>query len=265
MPVRKIVKIDEEKCDGCGQCVPSCAEGAIRIIDGKAKLISDSFCDGLGACLGECPQDAIHVEERDAAEFDEQAVASHLAATMAKEEVLKAPEPAHHPVSPHAGCPGSHAQFLHPGTGTEPVRGLANIGAAPIAQLRNWPVQLHLAPVQAPYFEGADLLIAADCAPFAYADFHGRFISGKTLLIGCPKLDETKVYVEKLGQIFSLNGIKSIEIAFMEVPCCFGLVGLVKEALAASGKNIPIKLAKLGLKGTIEGTFEMPSPQEQSA
>ena len=265
MAVRKIVRIDEENCDGCGQCVPACAEGAIRIIDGKAKLISESFCDGLGACLGECPQDAIHVVERDAAEFDEKAVASHLA-TLAKEEVLNSPKPAHHPGPPHAGCPGSHAQFLQPSAGTEAApKGTTYIGAAPIAQLRNWPVQLHLAPVQAPYFDSADLLIAADCAPFAFADFHGQFLSGKTLLIGCPKLDETRVYVEKLGQIFSLNRIQSIEIAFMEVPCCFGLVSLVKEALAASGKNIPIGLAKLGLKGTIEGTFELPAPQEQPA
>jgi Pyruvate/2-oxoacid:ferredoxin oxidoreductase delta subunit len=261
MPVRKIVKIDEEKCDGCGECVPSCAEGAIQIIDGKAKLISESYCDGLGACLGQCPQDAIHVIEREAHEFDEKAVAQHLA-NMAKHGVPEPPPRTDQARPIQGGCPGSHAQMLQPGMAS---RGLSNIGTGNISQLRNWPVQLHLAPVQAPYFENADLLIAADCAPFAFADFHGKFISRKTLLIGCPKLDETSVYLEKLGQIFSLNGIKSVEIAFMEVPCCFGLVSLVKEAVAASRKNIPIRLVKLGLKGTIEGTFEIPAAEAQPA
>lgn len=262
MPVRKIVKIDEEKCDGCGQCVTSCAEGAIQIINGKARLVSESYCDGLGACLGECPQNAIQVEVRNAAAFDEKAVASHLA-VLAKVEAPVPPKPAPPPGSQHACCPGSRPQSLFV-RNQESVEESPKIGSGSISRLRNWPVQLHLAPVQAPYFEGAELLIAADCAPFAFADFHDRFISGKTLLIGCPKLDETRVYIEKLSQIFSLNRIKSIEIVFMEVPCCFGLVSLVKEAVSSSRKNIPIKLAKLGLRGTIEGTSESPVAQEHA-
>ncbi len=246
MPVRNIIHIDEEKCDGCGLCVPSCAEGAIQIVNGKAKLVNEVYCDGLGACLGECPQDAIRMEQRRAPEFDPHAVEAHLAALSAKQAPAP-PKPLFS--SPHpAGCPGSMSQVLQP---------TANPCAAPAAtaqppsRLGNWPLQLHLVPVQAPFYENADLLIAADCAPFAYAGFHDEFIKGKTVMIGCPKLDDAGAYVEKLTQIFAGNSIRSVEIAFMEVPCCFGLVRLVQEAVAGSGKSIPVNLAKLGIRGGI--------------
>ncbi|MFH1572452.1 MAG: 4Fe-4S binding protein [Acidobacteriota bacterium] len=245
MPVRKVITVDEEKCDGCGQCVPSCAEGAIQVIDGKARLVSETYCDGLGACLGDCPQGAILLEERQADDFDPAAVEAHLA------RLKQTPETPVHPLRGnhgHSGCPGSLSQTIIRDREAEqsprpaPAAGLR-------AHLSNWPVQLHLVPVQAPYFAGADLLIAADCAPFAFADFHSQFLAGKKLIIGCPKLDDTSAYLDKLVQIFSLNDIRSVEVAFMEVPCCFGLVSLVQQAVSAAGKRIPVSLSKLGIRG----------------
>ena len=255
MAVRKIIRIDEEKCDGCGQCVPACAEGAIQVIDGKARLVSETYCDGLGACLGECPQDAIRIEERQAEEFDPAAVAIHLAGLSAKEKKPQSAIREFVAHQEHSGCPGATSREISrepvaasdPGTDARP---------AAVSRLSNWPVQLHLAPVQAPFFNGADILIAADCAPFAFADFHEKFIAGKKLLIGCPKLDDSSAYVDKLTQILALNDIRSIEIAFMEVPCCFGLVSLVKQALDNCGSDIPLKLAKIGIRGELQQRHE---------
>jgi NAD-dependent dihydropyrimidine dehydrogenase PreA subunit len=260
--LRKIVKIDEEKCNGCGLCVPSCAEGAIQVIDGKARLVSEMYCDGLGACLGECPQGALTVENREANEFDPAAVekylgrpATHTAATQAAPaphdcpgsnvQTLRRSEPA---AAPHA-CPGSMARVLPP-QAARPAAIPADAEALP-SLLGNWPVQLSLAPIRAPYFAGARLCIAADCAPFAFADFHRQFLVGRTLLIGCPKLDNTELYRQKLAQIFSQNDIQSIDVVHMEVPCCFGLVHLVRLALADSGKDIPLSLTKVGIRGNI--------------
>lgn len=251
MAVRKIVQIDEEKCDGCGLCVPACAEGAIQLIDGKAKLVSDTYCDGLGACLGECPQDAITVIEREAGDFDEEAVKKHL---MGQQRVKLEQKPGPRmplPEQPVHACPGSMAQSFRPGIPTSTGAGFT--GGSP-SQLANWPVQLNLAPVKAPYFDGADLLIAADCVPFACADFHRAFLAGRILLIGCPKLDDVNHYRQKLAYIFHENDIKSIEIAYMEVPCCFGLVQLIKLALEDSGKDIPLTMTRVGIRGKIEET-----------
>jgi len=233
---RKIVKIDEEKCNGCGECATACAEGAIAIIDGKARLISEAYCDGLGACLGECPQDAIAIEEREADVFDAVAVETHLHA----QSTLRA----HH--APLArGCPGSASQTLgrrgHAATAQE---------ATP-SELGNWPVQLHLVPTRAPYLQGAKLLISADCVPFAFSDFHSTLLAGHTLLIGCPKLDDAAFYRDKLTEILAHNDIESIDIAYMEVPCCFGLVQLVRQAVAQSGKAVPVNLTKIGIRGEI--------------
>lgn len=230
---RNIVKIDEEKCNGCGLCVPACAEGAIQIIDGKAKLIADNLCDGLGACLGDCPQDAITIEERDAQEFDEQAVAASQAAAKA---------PVH-----GGGCPSAQAMKLAPPSKT--VDAKTDIGPS---QLGNWPVQLKLVPPSAPFLAEADLLLAADCVPFAYPDFHQKFLAGKTLLIGCPKLDDVEAYVEKLTAILIQNNIKRLTVLHMEVPCCNGLLSLARQALAASGKDIPFESAIIGIKGDIK-------------
>jgi Pyruvate/2-oxoacid:ferredoxin oxidoreductase delta subunit len=249
MAVRNVVKIDEEKCDGCGQCATACAEGAIEIVDGKARLVSDSYCDGLGACLGECPQDAITIEQREAAEFDEEAVERHLSS---KDEVE----------SP-AACPGSTPQAIQRCELVD-MKGEPGGKSEQPSMLGNWPVQLKLLPTNAPYLNGADLLIASDCAPFAYADFHRKFMIDKVLVIGCPKLDSAEFYRKKLAQIFIQNDIKSIEVVYMEVPCCFGLVHLVHESLKESGKNILLKLTKVGIKGDILETVEVAGSEVES-
>ena len=251
--LRKIVRIDEEKCDGCGQCATACAEGAIQIINGKARLVSETYCDGLGACLGECPQGAITIEEREAAVFDEEKVKQHLARTQQAEERQKQHLKAAKDELP-CGCPASASRMIDRSRNAQAESGHAWTG--PIeSELINWPVQLKLLPLQAPYFQDAHLLIAADCVPFAYPDFHRRMLAGHTLLIGCPKLDETELYLEKLTEIFRRNDIQSIEVAFMEVPCCFGLVRLVQMALQASGKDIPVAFTKVGIRGEVLETI----------
>ena len=245
MITRKIVKIDEEKCNGCGLCIPNCAEGALQIIDGKAKLISDKFCDGLGACLGQCPQDAIVIAEREAEDFDEKAVEVHL-------HHKTQPDPQPQVSSVPTGCPSSTTMhFKIPEFKTE---GDSVISSA--SMLSHWPVQLKLVPINAPYFQDADLLVVADCVPFAYPNFHHDFLSGKTVVVGCPKLDDVQYYKEKLTEIFKANPIKSVTLPYMEVPCCFGLVKAVEEAMKASGKNIPIRKVKISIRGEIK-------PEEQ--
>ncbi|OGU17755.1 MAG: 4Fe-4S ferredoxin [Geobacteraceae bacterium GWC2_53_11] len=248
--LRKIVTIDQDKCDGCGLCVPSCAEGAIKLINGKAVLSADNLCDGLGACLGECPRDAIHIEEREADEFDEAAVAKHLAAQGKPAPVHQhaAPAPAAHH---HAGggCPGSRAMsFAPPQTET---------AAAPSgsrqSQLAQWPVQLHLVSTSASYFQGADLLITADCVPVAYAGYHEDFLKGKAVVMGCPKLDDNNFYTQKLTELFTKSDIKSITVLKMEVPCCGGIAMAARQALAACGKQIEYKEVTIGIQGQIKG------------
>jgi NAD-dependent dihydropyrimidine dehydrogenase PreA subunit len=243
--IRKIVQIDQEKCNGCGLCVPSCAEGAIRIIDGKAVLSADNLCDGLGACLGECPMDAIRIIEREADEFDEQAVENHLKALGKPVQHHPAPAPAatHHA---HGGCPGSRARTLAPPAAPT----AADTGTRP-SRLGQWPVQLHLVPVQAPYFQDADLLIAADCVPFAHAEFHRDYLAGKALVIGCPKLDDNNFYLEKLTELIRVSTIKSITVMRMEVPCCGGIVMAARRALSASGKDLPFHEVTVGIDGSI--------------
>jgi Pyruvate/2-oxoacid:ferredoxin oxidoreductase delta subunit len=249
MAVRKIVRIDEERCNGCGLCVPACAEGAIQIIDGKARLVKEQYCDGLGACLGECPQDAITIEEREADDFDERAVEKYLAELRAEEE-KKTPEP--------SGCPGMALRSFRPGGKAETQPGVGDVGELPSA-LSNWPVQLRLVPVTAPYLNNARLAIAADCVPFAYADFHRKFLQGKVLLIACPKLDDAGYYVEKLGDMFRTNTIRSIDVVHMEVPCCFGLVQILRSAIERSGRDIPLTLTKVGIRGEILETSTLGS------
>lgn len=199
---RKIIHIDESKCNGCGQCIPNCKEGALKIVNGKAKLVSDVFCDGLGACLGHCPRGAITIDERQAKAFDEKAAHEHVYAPVAAESCLT-----------------------------------------------NWPVQIRLVPPVAPFLKDADLLIAADCVGFACPDFHQDLLAGKALLVGCPKLDDIQLYREKISQMVKNNDIKSITYAHMEVPCCTGLIGVIKDAIAASGKNIPFKDITIGING----------------
>ena len=257
MATRKIIKIDEEKCTGCGLCIPNCAEGALQIVDGKVKLVKDIYCDGLGACLGHCPEDALTIEEREAPEFDVEAVEEYL------EEKKKAdskpgvepqaggrpfPGPTACPSSSPMGCPSSRAmQFKPAESGVE-----ANVGTPSASALSHWPVQLTLVPVNAPYFQNADLLIVADCVPFAYPNLHQDFLKGKAVVVGCPKLDDIEHYREKLTEIFRTNSIKSITLPFMEVPCCFGLVKATEDALRASGKKIPLNKVKVSIRGEIQ-------------
>ncbi len=236
--IRKIVHIDEEKCNGCGLCAKACHEDAIQMIDGKARLVKDDYCDGLGDCLPACPADAIQIIEREAAAYDHAAVQARIAAKQTA-------EPAGAAVFP--GCPGSMARQLH----RAPLSAAA--AAAPVAaqsQLRTWPVQIQLAPLHAPYFDGAKLLIAADCTAYAYANFHQDFIKGHVVLVGCPKLDPVD-YSEKLTAILAQNEIKSVKIVRMEVPCCGGLEYAAKQALQASGKMLPWQVVTISCDGRI--------------
>jgi len=254
--IRKIVQIDQDKCNGCGLCVPSCAEGAIKMINGKAVLSADNLCDGLGACLGECPQDAIRIIERDADEFDEAEVEKHLQA------IGKVPVQGHvhhgshekkqhghgHPGhgGPGGGCPGTRVMSFE----QKPADAVQETGSRQ-STLGQWPVQLKLVPTSAPYFQDADLLIAADCVPFAYADFHKDYLAGKAVVIGCPKLDDNQFYTEKLTELFRNSSLKSITVMRMEVPCCGGIAMAARQALAASGKDIPYKEVTVGIRGEI--------------
>ncbi|OGD44569.1 4Fe-4S ferredoxin [Candidatus Bathyarchaeota archaeon RBG_16_57_9] len=222
---RKIVQIDEERCDGCGQCIPNCAEGALSIIDGKARLVSDVYCDGLGACLGHCPRDAINIVEREAPEFSEEAV----------HEYLQTRE------SQGSTCPSSQTQSLE----TE-----GSLASEPqTSSLSNWPVQLNLVSVNAPFFKDADLLLMADCVAVAHRGLHSRLLKGRVMVMGCPKFDDARVYVEKLTEILRRNDVRSLTVAHMEVPCCSSLEGIAELALNASGKTIPTRRLIVSVKG----------------
>lgn len=289
MAKRSIIKIDTQKCNGCGVCIPNCPEGAIEIIDGKARLISDLFCDGLGACIGECPEGAIEVEEREAQKYDEAKVMENIS-KQGKNTIIahlkhlkdhnetgyyndaieylkknKIPVPvekmevsekncceSNKAVS--SSCPGSRVMDL---SGEKSVNSADNASSQKISAARQasalsqWPIQINLIPLQASFLENADLLIAADCVPFSYPDFHSDFLKGKILMIGCPKFDDKQSYFEKLTDIFNIHNIKSVTVAHMEVPCCFALPNLVKQAIASSGKIIPFTQVNISIKGKI--------------
>jgi len=250
--VRKIIYIDEEKCNGCGLCVTACHEGALQIIDGKAKLISDSYCDGLGNCLPECPTGAIKIVEREAAEFDEEAVKKNMETKNRKSNA--ASEASHVHGHDHGFvCPGSRARSINRAAAqatqsTDPAT-LASPERAE-SQLGQWPCQIRLVPPNAPYFDNAHLLIAADCTAYAYANIHQDFMKGKITLIGCPKLDDVD-YAEKLTEILTYNNIKSITVLRMEVPCCGGIVHAVKQALINSGNLVPWNVVTISTDGYI--------------
>jgi len=216
MATRSIVEIDEELCDGCGLCVPSCAEGALRIVDGKARLIDDVYCDGLGACLGHCPRGAITTVEREADPFSEEAVHEHLERQMQR-----------------GGAPSADAG--------EPEDRPPETRRTRESALRNWPVQLRLVSAGAPFFDGAELLVVADCVPFAYPDLHGGLLAGRTAVVGCTKFDDARGYAEKLGEILGRNDVRGITVVNMEVPCCSGLAWAVDRAVESSGKQIPVR------------------------
>lgn len=241
MAIRNIVKIDEEKCNGCGQCVSACAEGAIQIINGKARLVKDSYCDGLGACLGHCPQDAITVEKREAAEFDEEAAMAHVKA------IANTPPATETNDKPFV-CPGSMMKTMNRPTCDSRSDDTATENPS---QLSHWPVQMMLVSPNAPYFKDADLLWAADCVPFAYADFHKRFLAGKSVIMGCPKLDDTQLYAEKLAEILTIGKPKSLTVLHMEVPCCSGMTRIAKEAIISSGAKIKFDDVTININGDI--------------
>ncbi len=242
---RKIIEIDEDKCNGCGACVTKCAEGALQIIDGKAKVVNDVFCDGLGACIGECPEDALRIVERDAPEFDEHAVSGHLghAKHLDKKEPIG--------VEP-CGCPSHNPMVLTSSrTKTEDKRKKREVEEDLPPELTNWPLQWRLVTPSMPFSKGKGILIAADCVPFAFRDFHGKFLAGKPVIIGCPKLDDAQRYLDKLTDIFKNGTPKTVTLVHMEVPCCHGLQRIVDEAVKRSGKSIPVKTTVIGIKGQI--------------
>lgn len=246
---RKIISIDEARCNGCGLCVSACHEGAIQLIDGKAKLVSDSYCDGLGDCLPACPVDAIKIVEREAADYDEAAVAARMAAAKGHTAPAAAPAAPKPPLP--CGCPGQMAKSIaRKPTTPETAPTETTAASAPVAQLTNWPVQIKLVNPRAPYLQNAALLVAADCTAFAFADIHRKFMRNKVTLIGCPKLDEGD-YSEKLGAILAANDIKSVTVLRMEVPCCGGIAAAVKTALQKSGKMIPWQVVTISTDGAI--------------
>ncbi len=240
---RKIIEIDEDLCDGCGNCIVACAEGAMEIVDGKAKIIKDLLCDGLGACIGDCPTDALKIIEREADEFDEEAVHVHLK----KMEESKGVE-----VKAMGGCPGTQIQTL--GANTETACDCANkpseiSGGA--SALTHWPIQIRLVPPNAPFLKGSDLLITADCVPVSYPSLHQDFLKGRTIMMGCPKFDDPDEYIAKFTEIFKTAELNSVTVLLMEVPCCSGLSGIVKKAKELSGSNVSVKDVVVGLKGNI--------------
>ncbi len=230
---RKIVKIDEEKCNGCGECIPNCAEGALKIINGKAKIVKDEYCDGLGACLGHCPQDAIQIIERDAPDFDEDAVHDYLESQKAEEQ------------APACNCSSDDCCKSSEPKVMEDVQDQAS-------SLRQWPVQLNLVPIKATFWNDADLLIMADCVSVAYPDLHKSLIKGRRVAIGCPKFDNGQHYVDKLTEILKQNDIRSMTVAIMEVPCCRGLDRIAELALQASGKMIPTQKLVVSVNGEVK-------------
>ncbi len=247
--IRKIVHIDEDKCNGCGLCVPACHEGAIQIIDGKARLLEDHLCDGLGDCLGECPLDAIRIEEREADPFDEEAVKQHLEKKRASKEDTEVTVRRNEEYKIPCGCPG--AQLRNSTRDDEPVETREEVKGEIASELNQWPVQLGLIPPHAPFFKEEKILVAADCVPFAYADFHRKILKGKPVVIGCPKLDDGMAYVEKFTAILDQNDIKEITIAHMEVPCCSGLIQILRRAVEQSGKDTVLRTIKISIDGKI--------------
>lgn len=241
--LRKIIEIDEELCDGCGQCIPSCAEGALEIVDGKAQIIADKLCDGLGACLGECPTGALRVIEREADEFDEEAVEEHLA-----EIEKETPQEQQHLA---CGCPSTQIQTFIPIESHPEARTPATSGIEGESALSHWPIQIRLIPPKAPFLKGADLLVLADCVAVAYSRLQSEFVKGKVVMMGCPKFDGAEEYIEKFTAIFKTAGINSITTAYMEVPCCSGLPMIVKKGLEASGQTIPMTDVVISTRGKV--------------
>jgi Fe-S-cluster-containing hydrogenase component 2 len=237
--LRKIIQIDEERCDGCGQCITGCAEGALQLVDGKAHVVSDKYCDGLGACIGECPTGALTIIEREADEFDEAAVEALLGKTHSKAS------------PPVGGCPSAGLQMFSSQSACEKANLPASLGAGEDSFLSHWPVQIRLVPSNAPFLHGAEVLVVADCVPVAYPSIHKDFMKGRAVMMGCPKFDDAQSYIDKFAKICTHSGIKSITVLSMEVPCCSGLPMIVKKGLQISGATIPLTEVVVSIKGKI--------------
>lgn len=237
---RKIIEIDEERCDGCGNCVISCAEGALKIIDGKAKVISDNLCDGLGACIGDCPQDALQIIEREAEDFDEEAVEQHLEVRKGQEE---------NPTMP-CGCPSTQIQSFAPAAGCQAANTPTTFEKAESA-LTHWPVQIRLIPPTAPFLNGADLLVVADCVPVAFPTLHQDLLAGKVVMVGCPKFDDAQEYIDKFAEIFKTAGVNSVTTVVMEVPCCSSLPTIVQKGMEKADARVPAKQVTISTRGEI--------------
>lgn len=239
MPPRDIILIDEDKCDGCGLCIPSCPEGALAVVDGKARLVKESYCDGIGACVGECPQGAMTVVKREAPEFDEVGAQENMRkAEMARKAAQFSSPP------PFGGCPGSRTMVI------DRKEGPSKAPSGPMSsELTQWPVQLHLVSPHAPYFDGRELLIAADCVPFADPNFHQGLLKGRSLVVGCPKLDDVSSYASRIAEILKNNDIPKIIVAHMVVPCCMGIVVIAGEAVELAGKEIQVESVMIGIDG----------------
>ncbi len=240
---RKIIEIDEELCTGCGQCIVDCAESALRLVDGKAQLVADKYCDGLGACLKGCPTGALRIIERDSVDFDEEAVQELLRQQKSQGE------------TPRHSCPSaalqSFAQSPNAQTPCQKANQVTSLQSAGASALSHWPVQIRLVPPNAPFLNHAELLIAADCVPIAYAGFHQDLLLGRAVMMGCPKFDDAEAYVQKFIEILTQSGIKSITVAIMEVPCCQGMAVMVEKAVRVSGSTIPASLVVIGTRGEI--------------
>ena len=244
---RKIIQINEELCDGCGQCVPSCAEWAIQVVDGKAKLVADRYCDGLGACLGECPQGALTIIEREADDFDEEAVEAYL---DDKDQETKNQELPNIQTLQACGCPSSQVRSFGASSSEKKSKGIEG-RADNVSELRHWPIQIRLVPVKASFLKNAHLLITADCTAVAYPNFHQDLLQGKVVMMGCPKFDPQNEYIRKFTDIFRTADIKGITVLTMEVPCCQGLPFIVEKALEVAGKKIPVEKVIISARGEI--------------
>jgi NAD-dependent dihydropyrimidine dehydrogenase PreA subunit len=240
--LRKIIRIDEELCNGCGQCVPDCAEGSLVIIGGKARMVADKFCDGLGACLGACPTGALTIIEREADDFDEEAVEEYLAS---KEKQAQPEKAAGLP----CGCPSSQLQTIVPQSSCRTANAPTTQAPGAPSALSHWPIQIRLIPPHAPFLQNADLLVVADCTAVAVADFQQKYLEGKTVMMGCPKFDDAADYIERFAQIIATCNLKSLTILIMEVPCCSAMNVIIKKALQKAGKTVPVEQITISTRG----------------
>ncbi len=242
MKKRSIIEIDEEKCTGCGECVTACAEGALEIVDGKAKLVSDVYCDGLGACLGECPEGALEIVERQAEEFDEEAVDERMKA-MSEKECAAGPSGGHEPLA--CGCPSSASMSLEPKAGKHSSAFAGEIAS----ELAHWPIKLQLIRPDAPFLRGADLILLADCGAAAYPDLHRKLLKGRAVCMGCPKFDDLDEHIERLAEIIETAKPRALTVVIMEVPCCKGLVFAAQKAIERTGSKVPLHLMVVARDG----------------